>query len=168
MKAFFLDRDGVINQTFIKNKKPIAPTTVKEFTFLPGVKEAIKIIKKASFLTIVVTNQPDVKTGVLKQKELDAMHQKIYQELSVDDIFVCYDRDAPCYKPKPGMLLEASKKYNIDLALSYMVGDRWRDVGAGKAAGCKTIFIDYAYDEELKDKPDYVVKSLLEAAQKVI
>lgn len=168
MKAFFLDRDGVINKAFVVNKKPISPTVLKDFILLPGVKEALNLTKKASFLNIVVTNQPDIKAGTIKKEEIEAMHKKMQNELPIDDIFVCYDREAPCYKPKPGMLLEAAKKHDIDLTQSYMVGDRWRDIGAGNAAGCKTIFIDYSYEETLKEKPDFVCKSLLEGVQMVL
>ena len=89
----------------------------------------------------------------------------------IDDFRVCYEvehKTSRRYKPKPGMLLEAAEKNGIDLRHSFMVGDRWRDVGAGKAAGCFTIFIDYGYKERRPDKPDATVASLLEAAEIIL
>ena len=82
------------------------------------------------------------------------------EELSLDDCFVCFHDDADfceCRKPLPGMLFEASRKWNINLSSSYMVGDRWRDVNAGKKAQCETILIDYNYKENIDIEPDYVI-----------
>jgi D-glycero-D-manno-heptose 1,7-bisphosphate phosphatase len=89
----------------------------------------------------------------------------------VDDIRVCYHIDADgcaCRKPKPGMLLGAANALGIDLADSFMVGDRWRDVEAGRAAGCRTVFIDYGYAEKQPDNPDFTVSSLFEAVPLIL
>lgn len=165
-KAFFLDRDGVLNKAFVKNGKPYPPATFAEFEILPGVREATRLLREAGFLLIVVTNQPDVGRKTQKKEIVETMHAFLVKELLLDDIEVCYEDDHPgnhFYKPKPGMLLRAAEKHHIDLLASFMVGDRWRDVGAGKAAGCTTIFIDRQYAESLQETPDLRCSDLLEA-----
>jgi D-glycero-D-manno-heptose 1,7-bisphosphate phosphatase len=170
-KAVFLDRDGVINQSVVRNGKPYPPDSVQSFEFLPGVVQAAKLLKDTGFLLIVVTNQPDVRTGIQKKEVVEAMHAIVQQELKVDDIKVCFHVDSDqcsCRKPKPGMLLQASKEFQIDLQNSYMIGDRWRDIEAGKNAGCRTILIENNYNEKTADKPDFTVLSLSEAASCII
>jgi len=165
--AVFLDRDGVINRAIIKNGKPHPPTGLADLEILPGVAEALAILHRAGFLLIVVTNQPDVARGTQTREAVNAIHTYLMKTLPLDGIKVCWGTgtdSSDCYKPKPGMLLEAAGEHGIDLAGSFMVGDRWRDIGAGKAAGTFTIFIDYGYQEPLLDKPDAIVHSLADAA----
>ncbi len=165
--AVFLDRDGVLNRALIRDGKPYSPATLDQFEILPGVAEALRALDEAGFLLIVATNQPDVGRGAQRREVVEAMHQRLRAELPLDDIKVCYEADGArcaCSKPKPGMLLAAASERGIDLSRSYMVGDRWRDVGAGKAAGCFTIFIDRGYSELLGDAPDAVCANLTEAA----
>ncbi len=166
-RAVFLDRDGVINRVVVRDGRPCSPPSLDELEILPGVEAAIRALRAAGFLVIVVTNQPNVATGKQSRAVVEAMHRALAERLMIDDFRVCYEvehKTSRHYKPKPGMLLEAAKQYGIDLRQSFMVGDRWRDVGAGKAAGCFTIFIDYGYKERRPDKPDATVASLLEAA----
>ncbi len=170
-RAVFLDRDGIINRAVVRDGKPYPPATLEEFELLPGVEQAIHALCKAGFLIIVVTNQPDVATGVQRREVVEAMHDKLRTAGLCDDIKVCYHVEADgcdCRKPKPGMLLDAAREWQIDLARSFMVGDRWRDVAAGKAAGCFTFFIDYKYQEQQAEKPDAVVASLAEAAKLIL
>ncbi len=171
-RAVFLDRDGVINRAFVRDGKPFPPPTPQELEILPGVPEALRDLKSHGYKLIVVTNQPDVGRGKQSRQALDAMHEALRKRLPLDDIFVCChtERDnCDCRKPSPGMLLEAAQKYNIDLAASFMVGDRWRDIDAGYNAGCKTILVDYGYSERPPDhKPDFRVSSLREAADWII
>lgn len=167
-RAVFLDRDGVINRAVVRNGKPYPPATLEQFELLPGVEHAIHKLRKAEFLVIVVTNQPDVATGIQRKEVVEAMHNKLRASGLCDDIKVCYHTDEDgcnCRKPKPGMLLEAANEWQIDLTRSFMVGDRWRDVVAGKAAGCHTYFIDCNYQERRPDNSDAVVGSLEEASQ---
>jgi len=166
-RAVFLDRDGVLNRAMVRDGRPISPTTLDEFEILPGVARALRALHEAGFLLIVTTNQPDVARGLQRREVVEAMHRRLLEELPLDDIKVCYELDGPdstCYKPKPGMLLAAARERSIDLARSYMVGDRWRDVGAGKAAGCFSIFIDRGYAEPLTEIPDAICADLQEAA----
>jgi D-glycero-D-manno-heptose 1,7-bisphosphate phosphatase len=165
-KAVFLDRDGVITRSIIRDGRPYAPTTFEAFDFLPGVGCAIRDLKNAGYRVVVVTNQPDVATGLVQRDVVESMHERLRTTFPVDAIKVCYHVDQDncvCRKPKPGMLLEAAVELQIDLAQSFMVGDRWRDIGAGKSAGCKTILIESAYEERQADSPDAVVADLPEA-----
>jgi D-glycero-D-manno-heptose 1,7-bisphosphate phosphatase len=171
VRAVFLDRDGVINANLERDGKPVAPTRLAEFHILPGVEEAMRRLKAAGFLLVIITNQPDVATGLTPRGECEAMHAAIRNGLPIDDIMVCFHVDADnctCRKPKPGMILEAAAKHGIDLAASYVVGDRWRDVNAGQAAGCTTIFIDYGYPQDRPAVPDQSVRSLSEAADFIL
>jgi D-glycero-D-manno-heptose 1,7-bisphosphate phosphatase len=167
--AVFLDRDGVINRAIIRNRKPYPPSTLADVVFPPGTLEAIHALKASGYLVIVVTNQPDVSKGIQRKDVVEAIHENIRQRLQVDDIKVCYHVDEDgcnCRKPKPGMILDAAQEYSINLAESYMIGDRWRDIEAGKAAGCRTILIrpEVSYDEPQAEGMDAAVKSLVEAA----
>ncbi|MFZ0308254.1 MAG: HAD-IIIA family hydrolase [Candidatus Sulfotelmatobacter sp.] len=171
-RAVFLDRDGVINRAFVRDGKPVPPPTLQELEVLPGVPEALRDLKQHGYELLVVTNQPDVGRGKQSRQALDAMHKLLSDRLPIDDILVCTHSDADkcdCRKPLPGMLLEAARKHNVDLAASFMVGDRWRDIEAGYNAGCKTILIDYGYSERPPDRvPDLRVGSLREAADWII
>jgi D-glycero-D-manno-heptose 1,7-bisphosphate phosphatase len=170
-RAVFLDRDGVINRAFVRGGKPYPPRTLDEFELLPGVESAIQSLREAGFLVVVVTNQPDVGTGAQKREIVEAMHATLVDRYLCDAIKVCYHTDADgcdCRKPRPGMLLEAAEELYIDLKHSFMVGDRWRDVAAGHAAGCYTFFVDYRYGEARPESPDAVVESLAEATQYIL
>ena len=170
-RAVFLDRDGVLNRAFIKERLPFGPATFEEFEILPESAGAVLVLKQAGFKTLVVTNQPDVARGLLTREKIEAMHQVLKEAVAVDEILVCYHADedgCDCRKPKPGMLLEAARKWGVTLSKSFMIGDRWRDVDAGKAAGCRTIFIDRGYDEPLRSQPDHVVASLPEAVRIIV
>ena len=170
-RAVFLDRDGVLNHSVVRNGRPYAPTSLAGFQLLPDVPKAVAQLKCAGFRLIVVTNQPDVATGALSAVTLEQMHEQLRAWLPLDDIKTCCHVDADgcaCRKPKPGMLVAAAREHGLDLCGSFMVGDRWRDVTAGHAAGCKTIFIDYGYAETLETPPDFVVTSLLEASRIIL
>jgi len=170
-RAVFIDRDGVINRATVKDGRPYPPMSLEEFELLPGVTEATKALSQAAFKLVVVTNQPDVATGIQKRSVVETMHQTIRKSLPLDSIKVCYhvdDNGCHCRKPLPGMLLDAASELSLDLSKSFMIGDRWRDVEAGKAAGCKTILVESAYSEKSAQNPDAVVSSLLEASQLIL
>lgn len=170
-RAVFLDRDGVLNRSAIRDGRPFAPRALEEFELLPGVEEAIELLRRSGFLLIVVTNQPDINAGKIDPEVVQQMHEHLRERLRIDDIWMCPHLDADrclCRKPRPGMLMDAAAKWSVDLSQSFMVGDRWRDVSAGKAAGCRTVFIDYGYAEAQRAAPDFVVKSLGEAANIIV
>jgi len=171
VRAVFLDRDGVLNRSIVRDGKPYPPRTPDEFEILPGVPEALADLRAAGFLNVVVTNQPDVATGKTTHAFVDWVHDELRVRLAIDDVYACFcveGPDCPCYKPSPLMLVEAARKWSIDLAASAMVGDRWRDIGAGRSAGCRTYFIDHGYAERVKVPPEVVVSDLAEAAALII
>jgi len=170
-RGVFLDRDGVINRALLRDGRPYPPSTLEEFQLGDGVVETCQRLKKADFLLVIATNQPDVGRGTQRREVIEQMHAQILRELPIDRIEVCYDAgDAPSEfrKPAPGMLLSAARELGIDLTRSFMVGDRWRDIDCGHAAGCTTVFIDYGYRETLRQPPDHRVKTLPEAANVIL
>jgi D-glycero-D-manno-heptose 1,7-bisphosphate phosphatase len=171
VKAVFLDRDGVINANLDRNGKPVAPSSLAEFRIFPGAADAARRLKEAGFLLVVVTNQPDVRTGITPKGTMEAMHAEISRQMPIDDFMICFHIDADncaCRKPKPGLILDAAAKHSIDVASSFIVGDRWRDIGAGRAAGCGTILVDNGIVQERPTLPDWTVKSLAEAADLIL
>lgn len=171
LRAVFLDRDGVVNQSVVRNNKPYPPVSVESLVILPGVTRAIALFKDAGLPVFVVTNQPDVAKGIQKREVVEAINNELQRLLSFDEIFACFHDDpdeCDCRKPRPGMLLQAAKKYNIDLSRSFLVGDRWRDISAGHAVNCTTFFIDYGYDEPKSPLADFNVHSLFEASLKIM
>ena len=167
-KAIFLDRDGVVNRAIVKDGKPFPPSRLEELEIPEDVPQALQALKKAGFLLLVVTNQPDVSRGTQKREMVEAIHAALLEALPLDEIFVCYHDDGDgcsCRKPQPGLLYQATGRFRIDLSTSFMIGDRWKDVEAGRRAGCITILIDHGYAEMQEDPPpDLRVHSLAEAA----
>jgi D-glycero-D-manno-heptose 1,7-bisphosphate phosphatase len=167
-RAVFLDRDGVINRAFVRDGRPYPPKDVTELEILPQVLEALQALKADGFALIVVTNQPDVGRGTCSRDVVDAINDRLMTELPLDEVVTCFHNDTEncnCRKPKPGMLRMMEKQRNIDLSQSFVVGDRWRDIEAGIAAGCRTVFLDYGYAERNPAaQADYVCKTLYQAA----
>jgi len=171
-RAVFLDRDGVINRARVVGGRPYAPTDPSEFELLPGVPSALAALRRAGYLCIVITNQPDLATGRQSRDMLDLLHAGLLRELAIDAIEVCPHTDSAlcaCRKPAPGLILQAADAFGIDLSRSFMVGDRWRDVAAGQSAGCKQMFfIDYGYLERRPIAPFTVVRSLESAVELIL
>ena len=170
-RAVFLDRDGVINRVELRDGRPHPPSSVDCLEILPGVPEAVQALCGAGFRIIVVTNQPGVATGAQQREAVEEINSYIQRTLAIKHFKVCYHVDedgCPCRKPKPGMLVEAAREWSLDLGHSFMVGDRWRDVAAGKAAGCSTILIESGYSDRRAENPDAVVFSLLEASRIIV
>ena len=168
-RAVFLDRDGVINRALVRNGKPYPPQSVDEFEILPDVAEACRRLKAAGFWLVVATNQPDVGRGTLSREAVETIHAEMIRQLPIDGVEVCFHpgkgaSNCECRKPRPGMLLNAAQRLRLNLSESWMVGDRWRDIDCGAAAGCRTILIDRGYAEELKQPPDFRAASLSDAA----
>ena len=171
--AVFLDRDGVLNATRVVEGKPFAPRQLSEFVMLDNVSDAVRRLRAAGFLTIVVTNQPDVGHGQLPETTLQKMHEALRLACLVDDIRVCphrQDERCSCRKPLPGLLVEAAHDHQIALSVSWMVGDRWSDVAAGQAAGSRTVFIDCGYEEKRLwlSMPDATTQNLPEAVDFIL
>jgi D-glycero-D-manno-heptose 1,7-bisphosphate phosphatase len=170
-RAVFLDRDGVLNEAIVRGGKPFAPGTIEEMIIPPGTAIALARLRQHNFRLIVATNQPDIARGCLTRERVDAMNAHLRSKLPLDAVEVCVHDDADkcgCRKPEPGLLLNAAKRDGIDLAKSFMVGDRWRDIEAGRGAGCRTILIGEGYGEPLRSQPDIKVGTLSEAVDWVL
>ncbi len=168
-KAIFLDRDGVLNIPKIYKKKGFAPLKIEDFRLYPRVEKFCKLLKK-NFLLIIVTNQPDIKRGKLKISDLKKMHHKLFNKILYDALFfsTSLTTRSKYRKPNAGMLTKAIEKFNINSKKSYLIGDRWSDIEAGKKVGCKTIFIDRNYKEKKPNKFDFKAKSFSMAAKYIL
>lgn len=164
-KAIFLDRDGVINfklpeNRYVKDKS--------EFTLIPGVVEALSILKDLEFLLVVITNQRGIARGFMTENDLARVHESMLTELQaqgarVDGIYYCPHDEfegCTCRKPEPGMVLAASRDFSIDLSRSFVVGDSPSDVAAGRRAGVRTVRISTEEDEDA----DFTFSSLIDFA----
>ena len=164
--AVFLDRDGVLNEAFVRGGVPTPPRSLEEFRVLPGVARACSELQRAGFVLVVVTNQPDVARGKLTPAEVDRMHERLHSLVPLDEICVCLHDDSDdcaCRKPQPGMLLDAAARLNLDLARSASVGDRWRDIEAARRAGVRAIYVERHYDEPAPVGAHATVANLAEA-----
>jgi D-glycero-D-manno-heptose 1,7-bisphosphate phosphatase len=163
-RAVFLDRDGVLNRTMIRNGRPFPPERAEDFELYDDVADGCARLKAANFLLVVITNQPDVGRGTQTREAVEAMHSKLRAVIpSIDRIETCYHAGerygerCDCRKPRPGMILRAASELKIDLGASYVIGDRWRDIDCARAAGCRAIFIEHGYEESLREAPDFTV-----------
>lgn len=169
--AVFLDRDGVLNAAVVIEGRPYPPRTVAETALLPGVEEACAALRGEGFALVCITNQPDIARGTATREAVDAINAHLQQRLHLDAVAVCPHDDADacdCRKPQPGLILRAAAQLGADLERSVVVGDRWRDVEAGRRAGCATVFVDHGYDERRPEAPDAVAGSLAEAVPMII
>jgi D-glycero-D-manno-heptose 1,7-bisphosphate phosphatase len=172
-RAVFLDRDGVLNAPLIRDRLPRPPRTLEEFQIYPEAPQACALLREAGFLLVIVTNQPDVGRGEQRLEVVERMHALLARKISVDRIEMCTaaddnSPDARRRKPAPGMLLDAAKALGLELARSYMIGDRWRDIDCGHAAGCTTIFIERHYAEKLRRLPHHYAAGLPDAARLIL
>jgi D-glycero-D-manno-heptose 1,7-bisphosphate phosphatase len=171
-KAIFLDRDGVLNDAIIRNGKPYPPASLAELTIPSDAQRALTALKAQGYLLIGATNQPDVARGTTPRETVEAINAQLMSVLPLDDIRVCYHDDADecaCRKPSAGLLLQAAADHNINLQQSIMIGDRWKDIEAGKHANCKTIWLRTDYQEQQPPRaPDFIAQSLSAATQWII
>lgn len=161
--AVFLDRDGVLVRASVVDGRPYAINTVGELELERGAHDACEALRAAGFLLVVVTNQPEIARGTLARAAVDEFHERLRELLPLDDIVTCPHDDADgcdCRKPQPGMLIDVASRLGIDLAASFVIGDRWRDIEAGKRAGCTTVFLDREYSESVPHSPDVTVREL--------
>ena len=171
-KAVFLDRDGVINR---KPPEGEYVTRWEEMQFLPGVPEAIALLRRAGYFVFVASNQRCVAKGLLARDDLESLHRRMCQELAakgalITEVYYCPHEKRPpcdCRKPSPGMLLAAARRYKLDLSASWMIGDSEADVKAGKNAGCKTIRIAEEHPCE-NESADVLAGSLYDAVEQLL
>jgi D-glycero-D-manno-heptose 1,7-bisphosphate phosphatase len=152
-KIVFYDRDGVINYLVPKDGEFTSPRTIEELQIYWDVKDVLLELREEGFLNFIVTNQPGIARGYVKEYDVVKMHKYIMENLAIDDIFMCPHDDSdncPCRKPKIGKILQAASKYNFKFLNSFFVGDTWRDVEAAERANCYSIVIDRPYNQNLK------------------
>jgi D-glycero-D-manno-heptose 1,7-bisphosphate phosphatase len=162
--AVFLDRDGVLNEVVRRDGAAASPRRAAEFRITEGAAEAVDGLRQAGFLVFVVTNQPDLARGSLEPAEHDWIMAALRAAVTIDDIAICPHDDADgcgCRKPEPGLLLMLAERHGVDLARSVLVGDGWRDIEAGRRAGCRTVLLQRDYNAGTK--ADVVVTTLAEA-----
>lgn len=172
-KAVFLDRDGVINEKAPTEDEYV--TSWEEMKILPGVAQGISLLNRAGFRVIVVSNQRSIAKGLITVAELESIHRRMCDELecagaTIDSIYYCPHELQPpcaCRKPEPGMLLEAARAHEIDLTISWMIGDSDKDVKAGRKAGCRTARIVRTNNTETAGA-DIVARCLLDAVQQIL
>jgi D-glycero-D-manno-heptose 1,7-bisphosphate phosphatase len=170
-RAAFLDRDGVLNRALIRDGRPYSPSGLHEIEIPSGVPEACEQLRRHGLLLVMVTNQPEVARGRVIRQSVEEINDFLRSQIRIDDVRVCYHDDpdgCDCRKPKPGMLLAAARDLHIDLARSFVVGDRWRDIEAGRRAGCKTVLIDHRYAEPRPTGMDFVTHSLPSAVDWIL
>lgn len=168
--AVFLDRDGVLNRALVQGGISRPPWSLDQVELMPGAVEACRLLRDAGYVLVVVTNQPDVARGTQHRKVVEDINRVVAAQVKVDDVRVCYHDDADgcaCRKPAPGMLLAAADTWKIDLRSSFMVGDRWRDVEAGRRAGCQTVLVGEHHEPGEEVVPDFRTDSL-HAATRII
>ena len=173
-RAVFLDRDGVINRPVVRDGLPYPPAPAEEFDIYEDVPAGCRQLRAAGFVLVVATNQPDVGRGTQSREQVESIHAAMEAALpEIERVEVSYDPGgsgpaAPRRKPAPGMLLDAAAALDLSLSGSFMIGDRWRDVDCGHAAGCRTIFVDRGYNEALRQTPDWTVGSFAEAVEIIL
>ena len=148
-KAIFFDRDGVLNELIARDGGYYSPQKTSDLILSDTAKETINKLKKLNFLSIVVSNQPDISRGKLKKIELDQMTKLLFNSLLVDDVFYCTHDDIDncnCRKPLSGLLIAAKQKWKINLSKSYMVGDTWKDGESAKKVNLKFILLSRDYN----------------------
>ncbi len=179
-KAVFLDRDGVINKVCYHDEKGIySAMSLEEFEVLPDVKESIKKLKENGFLVIVVTNQPGVAFGYLKKEEVKKIDEFMIKELKIDQAYDCFHHpehtgECDCRKPKDGMIIKASKDFDINIEESFIVGDNLTDIKAGEK--CKASFLIlkkktvdiFNLIEDMNIHPTHIVDSLKKAVEIIL
>ena len=164
-KAIFFDRDGTLIKSYVCNDKLRAIRNIGELEIYPNARKILSYLKSKKYKLILVTNQPDVAQGLVSKYFVENINSFLNMHLGLDLIKVAYEPeegDPNRYKPGPGMLFEAANELNIDLAQSFIIGDRWRDIGAGINAGCQTILIETQNIEDIKYSPNFRIKSLEE------
>jgi len=170
-RAVFLDRDGVLIWTAVRGGKPYAITETEPLVVLDGVSEACARLKAVGYLLVLVTNQPDIARGETSLDFVRQTNAHLVAALGLDDARVCCHQDSDrcrCRKPNPGLLIDAASALSIDLERSVMVGDRWRDIEAGRNAHCKTVLIERGYEERAAEAPDHVADSLSAAVPWIV
>lgn len=168
LRAAFLDRDGVINKSFMRSGIPVPPRDCGEVSIIEGVTDSLNLFRKNGIIPVVITNQPDVSRGITTVEKVESINELIRQLTGIEYFYICFHDNfdnCNCRKPRTELILNAVRDLNIDLGNSFMVGDRWRDIKAGQTLGMRSYFIDYSYGGIEPELPFIRVSSLWEVAR---
>jgi D-glycero-D-manno-heptose 1,7-bisphosphate phosphatase len=170
-RVVFLDRDGVITVPIENSGKGYAPRSVAQLNFYSDAANSIVRLKEAHYDIVIVTNQPDVSSGHMTHESLEQIHAKVRRCLGVESINTCphaRSDSCKCRKPLPGLLLREDAVEPVDFSVSWMVGDRDSDIESGISAGCRTIFIDRGWADEIGSRAEVVVSEFSEAVDAIL
>lgn len=168
-QAVFLERDGILNRARVEHQHQVSPLTLEDFRIDPSVAPLLERLKAAGLLLIATTNQPGLSRGYQSRRELDRMHELLRRTLPLDDILVCAHDETdlcPCRKPKPGLLVEASFKWQLHLDRSFVVSDKWQDAEAARAAGCMSLLLKSPWIGTVHH--DFVLPTLTAIVDKIL
>lgn len=144
--AVFLDRDGVLNESVSVDGLLVAPRTLAELRLVRNAADSVAKLRAHGFVTVIVTNQPDVARGELPRAIADAINAAVLERVGADGLYACFhggDEHCECRKPAPGMLLQAADELDLDLGASWLIGDRWVDMAAAAAAGVRAALVEH-------------------------
>ena len=170
-RVVFLDRDGVLNKAFPEGSTTRPPMSVEELELLPGVPEALAKLRAAGFVLVVVTNQPDVARGKQTREAVEAINAKLGAALPLLDTFACYHDSADkcaCRKPKPGLILAAAAKWDLDVPSAFLIGDRWSDIVSAHVAGCRAVLIETPFGNPERCAPDHTTTDIAGAVDWIL
>jgi D-glycero-D-manno-heptose 1,7-bisphosphate phosphatase len=139
-----MERDGILTLPRIERQCQVTPVTLEELQVNQAAIPVCEHLKAAGFVLIATTNQPGLSTGAVSRRELDRMHARLRQVFPLDDILVCpHDPsdNCPCRKPLPGLFIEASFKWHLDLERSFVISDKWQDARAARAVGSTSMLL---------------------------
>jgi D-glycero-D-manno-heptose 1,7-bisphosphate phosphatase len=168
MSLIFLDRDGTLIEAITASNMPGSINKIEQLVFQPGAVEGCKRLSKAGHILVLVTNQPDISRGYASFEDVTAINTHVMKNCAIDCVMMCPHDDndlCDCRKPRFGMLTKAATYYQIELdRRSVIIGDRWRDIDCGTAAGISTIHVHGGHSEPLKSQPHYYASSMIDAA----
>jgi D-glycero-D-manno-heptose 1,7-bisphosphate phosphatase len=168
-QAVFIERDGVLNRAGVERNHQVSPLTLAEFRVNKDAPNVLAKLKSARLVLIVTTNQPGLSRGYQSRRELDRMHEQLRRTVPVDDILVCPHDEmdhCPCRKPKPGLLVEAAFKHQLDLDRSYVISNKWQDSEVARTAGCTSLMIQSPWIKS--GHHDFVLSDLEAAVEKIL
>jgi D-glycero-D-manno-heptose 1,7-bisphosphate phosphatase len=146
--AIFLDRDGVVNKVRLVNQEALSPRNLDEVFLEDGIINFVDYFKSAGYLILVITNQPDISKNTLSMESVEIIHRYLKDNIRIDDFRICphtQDNGCNCRKPLPGMIFDLAEKWDVDLANSWLIGDRWVDIFAGNSANLRSILLERPY-----------------------
>ena len=168
-RAVFIERDAILNEVRTGPKHQITPLTLEEFKVNKDAEAPLKKLKAAGFVLIATTNQPGLSRGYQSRRDLDRMHDLLRRTFPLDDIMICPHDESdhcPCRKPRPGLLIEAAFKWQLNLDHSFVISDKWQDSEAARTAGCTSLLLQSPWVGQVHH--DFVLPDLAAIIEKIL